>query len=167
MREGPCGCGQAPGGDSKRDCMAARASLPGAHVLVVDDVPTNLAVARCMLRPYGMRVDCVPGGRQAVDAVRSGQPRYDAIFMDHMMPGMDGIAAARAIREEIGTEYARSVPIVAMTGGTPGGDEQLFLRNGFQAFLRKPLDASQLDAVITKWVRSPKAGDCACPRQGI
>jgi CheY-like chemotaxis protein len=127
--------------------------LPYARVLVVDDVPANLEVARGMFKPYGMRVDCVTSGQQAIDLVREERVRYSAIFMDHMMPGMDGIEAARVIREEIGTPYARSVPIIALTANAIVGNEQMFLRHGFQAFLSKPVSIMRLDLVLTQWVR--------------
>jgi CheY-like chemotaxis protein len=122
-------------------------------VLVVDDVPANLEVARGMLKPYGMRVDCVDSGQQAIDLVREEKVRYNAIFMDHMMPGMDGIEAARIIREEIGTPYARSVPLIALTANAIVGTEQMFLQHGFQAFLSKPASIMRLDLVLAQWVR--------------
>ncbi|MDR2727030.1 MAG: response regulator, partial [Deltaproteobacteria bacterium] len=102
--------------DQKRhkNSRLARIRLPYARVLVVDDVPTNLDVAKGMLKPYGMQVDCVTSGQQAVDAVRAATIRYNAVFMDHMMPEMDGVEATRIIREEIGTEYARDIPIIAL-----------------------------------------------------
>jgi DNA-binding NarL/FixJ family response regulator len=79
--------------------------------------------------------------------------RYDAIFMDHMMPGMDGIEATRRIREEIGTEYARTVPIIALTANALVGNERMFLERGFQAFLAKPIDIPRLDQALRQWVR--------------
>ncbi|MDR2055163.1 MAG: response regulator [Desulfovibrio sp.] len=132
--------------------------LPHARVLIVDDVQTNLDVARGMLKPYGMRVDCVTDGRQAIDLIRRETVRYDAIFMDHMMPGMDGIETARLIRE-IGTEYAGTVPIIALTANAIVGNEQMFLRHGFQAFLSKPVDIQRMDMVLKRWVRNRTPGE--------
>jgi len=132
--------------------------LSYAHVLVVDDVPTNLDVVKGMLKPYGIHVDCASNGSQAIDMVRAENPRYDAIFMDHMMPGMDGIEATRVIREEIGTDYARGIPIIALTANAIVGNEKMFLENGFQVFVSKPIDMIQLDGVLRQWVRS-KGGE--------
>ncbi|GHS97932.1 hypothetical protein AGMMS50276_18850 [Synergistales bacterium] len=141
--------------DNKRDRSSklVRAHIPYAKVLVVDDVSTNLDVARGMMKPYGMQVDCVTSGPAAIEAVRKGNVKYNAVFMDHMMPGMDGIEATRIIREEIGTDYARNVPIIALTANAILGNEDMFLNKGFQAFLSKPIDIMRMDAVINHWVR--------------
>jgi signal transduction histidine kinase/CheY-like chemotaxis protein len=132
----------------------SRINLSSAHVLVVDDVETNLDVARGMMKPYGVKIDCVTSGQQAVDAIREEKIRYDAVFMDHMMPEMDGIEATKIIREEIGTEYAKTVPIIALTANAIVGNEDMFLHKGFQAFLSKPIEIARLDAVMREWVGS-------------
>jgi signal transduction histidine kinase/DNA-binding response OmpR family regulator len=136
-----------------RNQKLLRAWIPYARVLVVDDVPTNLDVAKGMLKPYGMTVDCVPSGQAAIHKIREAEVKYNAVFMDHMMPGMDGIEAVRIIREEIGTEYAKSLPIIALTANAIIGNEEFFLKNGFQAFLTKPIDIMLMDAAINRWVR--------------
>ena len=154
--------------DQKRlqGAHVARIRLPYARVLVVDDMLTNLDVAKGMMRPYGMHIDCVTGGRQAVEAVRDETVRYNAIFMDHMMPEMDGIEATRIIREEIGSEYARTIPIIALTANALVGNEAMFLSRGFQAFLPKPIEVARLDAIIRQWVRD-KELEVSLPGQGF
>ena len=144
--------------DDKRSDSATlrRIKLPDAKVLLVDDLRTNLEVARGFMKPYGMRIDCVTSGAAAIDAVRRAEVRYDAIFMDHMMPGMDGVEATKIIREDIGTEYAKSVPIIMLTADAITGNEEHFLSHGFQAFLAKPIDIIRLDNVIKQWVRGGK-----------
>jgi signal transduction histidine kinase/CheY-like chemotaxis protein/HPt (histidine-containing phosphotransfer) domain-containing protein len=131
-----------------------RARLPYARILIVDDNVTNLEVAKGLMKPYEMQVDCVISGKQAIDAIRFEMVRYNAVFMDHMMPEMDGIEATRIIRKEIGTEYAENVPIIALTANAIVGNEKMFLENGFQDFLSKPIDIMRLDAVIKRWARS-------------
>ena len=140
---------------SKRDTeiKLKRANLSYAHVLVVDDIPTNLDVVKGMMKPYGVKIDCVASGPQAIERIESQNPRYAAVFMDHMMPGMDGVEATRVIREEIRTEYARRIPIIALTANAIVGNEQMFLNSGFQDFISKPIDMSKLDAVLRRWVR--------------
>jgi CheY-like chemotaxis protein len=88
-----------------------------------------------------------------VEKIREEKMRYDAIFMDHMMPGMDGIEATRIIRNEIGTEYAKNVPIIALTANAIVGNEEMFLSNGFNAFISKPIDIMRLDVILNQWVR--------------
>jgi PAS domain S-box-containing protein len=134
-----------------------RSHMPYGKVLVVDDVTTNLDVARGLLLPYGLTIDCVQSGREAIQLVREEKVRYDAIFMDHMMPEMDGIDATRIIRKEIGTEYAKTVPIIALTANALAGNEELFIAAGFNAFIAKPIDIMRLDVVLNQWVRDKQS----------
>jgi CheY-like chemotaxis protein len=129
-----------------------RSNLSYARVLVVDDFPTNLDVAAGMLRKYKMQVDCVTNGQDAVDRISGGEPIYDAVFMDHMMPEMDGMEATRLIRA-VGTKYTENIPIIALTANAVAGNEQMFLSNGFNAFIPKPFNIMTLDSVIQRWVR--------------
>jgi PAS domain S-box-containing protein len=134
-----------------------RAHMPYGKVLVVDDVVTNLDVARGLMLPYGLTIDCVLNGPEAIDKIRKGDVKYDAVFMDHMMPGMDGIEATRIIRTEIGTDYAKTVPIIALTANALAGNEEMFLSAGFNAFIAKPIDIMRLDVVLNQWVRDKQA----------
>ena len=145
---------------SKRDTGAKlkRADLSGSHVLVVDDIVTNLDVVKGMMKPYRLKIDCASSGKQAIEMMRSENPRYAAVFMDHMMPEMDGIEAARIIRE-IGTEYARNIPIIALTANAIVGNEEMFLTKGFQDFISKPVDMMKLDAVLRRWVGGKNTKD--------
>ena len=136
-----------------RNARLKRISMPYARVLVVDDNLTNLDVSKGLMKPYGMQVDCVTGGQQAIDAIRSETVIYDAIFMDHMMPDIDGIEATRIIREEIGTEYAKNIPVIALTANAIAGNEAMFLSKGFQAFISKPIEIDRLDEIIRRLVR--------------
>jgi signal transduction histidine kinase/ActR/RegA family two-component response regulator len=129
-----------------------RPDLSYARVLVVDDFPTNLDVAAGMLRKYRMKVDCVSSGQESVALIAAENPVYDAVFMDHMMPGMDGIETTQMIRA-MDTEYAKNVPIIALTANAVAGNEQMFLKNGFNAYLPKPFSVMTLDSVVQKWIR--------------
>ncbi|MCL1897016.1 MAG: ATP-binding protein, partial [Clostridiales bacterium] len=147
----------------EQDLGLARVSLPDARVLVVDDVATNLDVAKGMMAPYDMTIDCATNGQDAIDAIADGKVRYNAVFMDHMMPGMDGIEAVARIRQ-IGTDYAKNIPIIALTANVVAGNEEMFLEKGFQAFISKPIEMSRLDAVIHQWIRGE--GDGGLPAGG-
>jgi signal transduction histidine kinase/DNA-binding response OmpR family regulator len=136
-----------------RNQKLLRADMSYATVLIVDDVVSNLDVARGMLKPYKIGVECVTSGKEAINRVLDGKVHYDAIFMDHMMPGMDGIQATRIIREEINSDYAKNVPIIALTANALLGNDALFLENGFQAYLSKPIDIIRLDQILNQWVR--------------
>jgi signal transduction histidine kinase/DNA-binding response OmpR family regulator len=141
--------------DDKRTAAKrlVRLNLSYVKVLVVDDMQTNLDVAAGLLRKYNMQVDCLSSGEEAIDRIYGGNPVYDAIFMDHMMPRMDGIETADRIRA-LGGEYAQKIPIIALTANAIQGTEQMFYAHGFQAFISKPIDIMELDSVIRKWVRN-------------
>jgi CheY-like chemotaxis protein len=130
-----------------------RIDLSYARVLVVDDVRTNLDVATGLLRKYKIQTDCVTSGQEAIEKIRNGSPVYNAVFMDHMMPGMDGIEATETIRA-LGSEYAGKIPIIALTANAIQGTQAMFLEHGFQDFISKPIDIMELDSVIRKWVRN-------------
>jgi len=120
-------------------------------VLVVDDLQTNLDVAKGYMSVYGLQVDCVLSGRESVEKIKSQEVIYDCIFMDHMMPEMDGIEAFKKIRYEIGTEYAKNVPIIAFTANASIGNEEMFLKTGFNDFISKPIDSEVLHRVLCKY----------------
>jgi len=132
-----------------------RVNLSYARVLVVDDMQTNLDVASGILRKYQMQVDVLNNGQAAINRIREGKPVYNAIFMDHMMPGMDGIETVDNIRA-IGTEYAAKIPIIALTANAIQGTDKMFFAHDFQAFITKPIDIMEMDSVLRKWVYDSK-----------
>jgi CheY-like chemotaxis protein/HPt (histidine-containing phosphotransfer) domain-containing protein len=121
--------------------------MPYGSVLVVDDVETNLYVARGLLLPYGLKIDTALSGFEAIDKIRNGNV-YDIIFMDHMMPKMDGIEAVRIIRSMGYTQ-----PIVALTANALAGQADMFLKNGFDDFISKPIDTRRLNVSLNKLIR--------------
>jgi signal transduction histidine kinase/DNA-binding response OmpR family regulator/HPt (histidine-containing phosphotransfer) domain-containing protein len=136
-----------------------RSWMPYGKVLAVDDLATNLEVMKGLLMPYGLQVDTVLSGREAVERIRAETVRYDLIFMDHMMPEMDGIEAVRIIRNEIGSAYARQAPIIALTANAVEGNREMFLSSGFNDFISKPIDIKRLDIVLNQWVRDAQSGE--------
>jgi CheY-like chemotaxis protein len=130
-----------------------RIFLPYARVLVVDDVPTNLAVARALFKPYGMTVETANSGREAIELIKESSGKYDAVFMDYMMPEMDGMETTRIIREEMIGDYPKRLPVIALTANALPGNEELLLQNGFNAFMTKPIKTALLNEVLLKWVR--------------
>ncbi|MCL2182269.1 MAG: ATP-binding protein [Chitinispirillia bacterium] len=138
-------------GQSRGDGIA-RFIAPEANVMLVDDTGTNLRVAEGLLAPYKMRLTLCKSGVEAVEAARTGN--FDIIFMDHMMPGMDGIEATKRIRS-LGGEYYKKLPIVALTANAVTGMKEMFLSEGLNDFISKPIDITKLNSVLDRWI--PKA----------
>ncbi|MDR1163346.1 MAG: response regulator [Candidatus Accumulibacter sp.] len=126
---------------------------PDARVLLVDDIQTNLVVAEGLMLPYQMRIDSCQSGREAIEKARTEE--YDIIFMDHMMPEMDGIEATAVIRELPGDRF-RKLPIIALTANAVSGMKEMFLACGMSDYLAKPIEISKLDAMLEKWLPRAK-----------
>ncbi len=129
-------------------------ALRDVKILVVDDNAINLTVGREMLQAFNAVVDEAEGGQQALDMC--GTSVYDIIFMDHMMPGMDGIIATRLIRTGNGPN--RATPIVALTANVVSGIKDKYLAEGMNDFIGKPVEMSDLRRVLTRWLPAEKLG---------
>ena len=130
-----------------RTVQIKREFMPYGRVLIVDDVETNLYVAKGLMAPYGLSMDTVTSGFEAIERIKNGNV-YDIIFMDHMMPKMDGIEAAKIIRN-----FGYTKPIVALTANALAGQAEVFLNSGFDDFISKPIDIRQLNIVLNKLIR--------------
>jgi CheY-like chemotaxis protein len=124
-----------------------REPMPYGSVLLVDDVETNLFVAIELFKPYRLRVDTVASGQDAIERIKDGKI-YDIIFMDHLMPVMDGIETTHHIR---GMGYTH--PIIAVTADKSAENDDLFLNNGFDSFIPKPINKSQIDTILKRMIR--------------
>lgn len=124
-------------------------TAPDVKVLIVDDNMINRKVARGFLKKYAFDLSEAESGPEAVEMVRN--TRYDIIFMDHMMPGMDGIEAADIIRRDCG-ENGTAPVMVALTANVMEGMREHFLKCGFQDFISKPLDRKELNQLLLRWV---------------
>jgi CheY-like chemotaxis protein len=123
-------------------------TAPDARVLLVDDIEINLEVAGFLLSTFEIKPDMARSGRGAV--ALAGENRYDLILMDHMMPEMDGMEAARIIRTM--ERPNADVPIVALTANAVSGAKEMFLGNGFTGFLSKPMDRISLAEGLLRWL---------------
>jgi CheY-like chemotaxis protein/HPt (histidine-containing phosphotransfer) domain-containing protein len=121
--------------------------MPYGSVLIVDDVEINLYVAEGMLSPYKLKVELADSGFAAIENIQSGKT-YDIIFMDHMMPKMDGIETTEKLRK-MGYQGA----IVALTANALVGNDEMFSKHGFDGFIPKPIDARQMNAMLNKFIR--------------
>jgi signal transduction histidine kinase/CheY-like chemotaxis protein len=141
-----------------------RFPFPGARILVVDDISTNLKVVEGLLAPYQAAVDTCLNGLQAIELVKRSaleKREYDIIFMDHMMPEMDGIETTAVIRlwENEHSQIEKSMkqmPIIALTANAVVGMREMFINNGFNDFLSKPIDVSKLDEMLNRWIPKEK-----------
>jgi signal transduction histidine kinase/CheY-like chemotaxis protein len=136
-----------------------RFTAPECRILIVDDVYSNLVVAEGLLAPYKVQVDSCQSGSSSI--MLAEKYSYDIIFMDHMMPGMDGIEAAARIRKSEGSralspDQGASVPIVALTANAVSGMKEMFLENGFSDYLSKPIDLAKLDEILLRWLPPKK-----------
>jgi signal transduction histidine kinase/CheY-like chemotaxis protein len=145
--------GKADSKDYVKASAVIRFCFPGARLLVVDDIATNLQIAEGLLAPYNTVIDTCLSGAKAIELVK--QHEYDIIFMDHMMPEMDGIEATAAIRALDGSRF-RTMPIIALTANAVTGMREMFLQNGFNDFLSKPIDVTKLDDMLGKWIPKEK-----------
>ena len=123
-----------------------REPMPYGRVLVVDDIETNLYVAKGLMAPYGLQIDIAHSGYEAIEKIESGNI-YDIVFMDHIMPGIDGIETVQILRR-----MGYNLPIVALTANAVVGQIEIFLANGFDGFLSKSIDIHQLDAVLNRLI---------------
>jgi len=126
-------------------------SAPGARVMVVDDISTNLIVIAGLLEPYYMSVELCLSGAEALEKVQAGQ--YDLVFMDYRMPDMDGVETTERIRDlDRDNPYYSKLPIIALTADAVAGRKEMFLKCGFNDFMSKPIDADKLNSVLERWI---------------
>ena len=123
-----------------------QSKMPYGKVLIVDDVETNLYVASKLMQPYLLKIDTVLSGFEAIENISNGKV-YDIIFMDHMMPKMDGIETTQKLRA---MDYDGI--IVALTANALAGNDVMFKQNGFDDFISKPIDTRLLDDVLNKYI---------------
>ncbi|MDR0608675.1 MAG: response regulator [Planctomycetaceae bacterium] len=135
----------------RTDRTAVRFTAPDARILVVDDIITNLKVAQGLMIPFQCQVDICESGQESIDLVRKN--KYDLIFMDHMMPGMDGLEATAQIRA---ISEGRDIPIIALTANAVSGVREMFLSHGMNDFLSKPIDPVRLESILDKWIPKNK-----------
>ena len=129
--------------------------MPYGSVLIVDDVDTNIFVAKGLITPYNIKIDSAISGIETIAKIKSGKT-YDIIFMDHMMPQMDGIECTKRLRER-----GYDGTIVALTANAVVGQAKVFLENGFDDFISKPIDIHQLNQVLNKFVRDKHPEEAA------
>ncbi len=122
-------------------------SLPGVRVLVVDDEPMNLTVASGIFENYGMYVTVASSGHEAVDFCENWD--FDVIFLDHMMPEMDGVETMKRIRAQFSYKK-KEIPIIALTANALSTAREMFMAEGFDGFVSKPIELPELERVLKR-----------------
>lgn len=135
-------------------------TAPMAKVLVVDDNIVNLFVAKEIMANYEMEISTASSGEECIDLVNENY--YDLIFMDYVMPEMDGHETLLKLRQPE-SEYFRKIPVVALTAQIGSGGEKVYLEEGFQGYLAKPLDVHELEKILIKFLPE----EYICRKEGV
>lgn len=125
---------------------------PDAKILIVDDSRVNLTIASGLLEPLRMKIDTSQSAAEAIEKIHNS--KYDLIFMDHMMPGVDGVEATHIIRRLI-PSY-NDVPIIALTANAIGSAREMLIREGMDDFVAKPIDLKVVISKLLKWLPKEK-----------
>ncbi|MCL2294549.1 MAG: ATP-binding protein [Spirochaetes bacterium] len=139
--------------------LLVREFMPYGKVLIVDDMESNLYVAEGLMSSYKLTIETAGSGFAAIEKIKEGKV-YDVIFMDHMMPLMDGIKTTKKLRE-----MGYSEIIVALTANALIGNKEMFMQNGFDGFISKPIDIKSLNLVLNKFVRDKYPEEAAKYKQ--
>ena len=121
----------------------------GRKALIVDDNKLNLVVAARLLEPYHFEVKTLKSGKECINDIKKGH-KYDIIFLDHMMPGMDGIEVLHVLKKL--KDYYEIPPVIALTANAISGMKERYLKEGFNEYLSKPIDSKELNYIIKKYV---------------
>lgn len=136
-----------------RKLMDEKFETRDAHVLVVDDNRMNIRVIEGLLENYKIKVTTAISGQEALEKISTAD--YDFVFMDHMMPEMDGVETLHRIRYKVGT-YFQKVPIIVLTANAVAGTREMFMAEGFNDFLEKPVERSVLERVLKRHLPKEK-----------
>ena len=141
--------------ESRRNVEITRENFtaPDARILVVDDVDLNLAVFKQLLKNSGMTIETASTGARSLEMIGSGN--YDIVFMDYLMPEMDGIETMRKGRDE-GIIDTEKFPVIALTADAVSGAREMFLNEGFSDYLTKPIQIKQLIEMFIKYLPDDK-----------
>lgn len=126
---------------------------PEAHILVIDDNRMNIRVVEGLLRTYGVKVSYALSGQEGIDMLAS--KAYDLILLDHMMPGMDGVETFHHIRKKPDIYY-KEIPIIALTANAIAGAREMFMKEGFDDFIAKPVESSVLQRTLKRHLPADK-----------
>ena len=142
----------------------ARPVFDGIRALVVDDEPMNLVVATGLFKDYNMIIDTADSGRESIDKFASGS--YDVVFMDHMMPEMDGVEAMKHIKE-VAMQQGKTARVIALTANAISGAREMFLKEGFDGFISKPINIYEFERVMTRVLSGGRVSQTEVPNDKV
>ena len=143
----------------------AKFIAPDAKVLVVDDNEANLKVAKGLMGQYKLSVRTCTSGKAALDILETDKS-FDILFIDHMMPEMDGVELTKILRSS-NDDYLKYVPIIALTANAIKGVSEMFLANGVTEYLSKPIDTERLGEVLNKWITENKKKEAIVVEESV
>lgn len=136
-------------GEDRQTSLHNKFIAPQASVLVVDDNAMNLKVMARLLLPYRLKVTMASSGQEALEKLNA--PEFDCVFLDHMMPDMDGVETLHKLRQKPGLYY-QSLPVIAFTANAIGGAREMFIAEGFDDFIAKPIELSVLERILRRYI---------------
>ena len=145
------------GGMVGENTQIAKFTAEDARILVVDDNEANLKVAQGLMGKYKLQIVTCSSGKETIELL-SNDRNFDILFIDHMMPEMDGVELTGIIRG-MEDEFFKTVPIVALTANAIKGVSEMFLANGFSDYMTKPIDIGVLAKVLNRWIPDSKKKD--------
>lgn len=138
---------------SREDMNRNMFIAPDAKILIVDDNAINLRVESSLMKNYRFTIDTALSGMEALEKLESKD--YDMVFMDHMMPEMDGVDTLHRIRDKAGIYYA-NIPVIALTANAVAGAKEMLIAEGFQDFLSKPVEIASMHRILEKYLPDAK-----------
>lgn len=138
---------------SKRQTYQKTFTAPDAKILVVDDTPMNLTVVKGLLKPTKIQIETAADGYECLKLVQ--EKNYDIVFLDHKMPGLDGIETLQEIKK-LENNLNKKTPMISLTANAISGAREEYISSGFQDYLTKPIDSRQLENLLTKYLPKEK-----------
>ena len=145
---------KASDGDASKEKYVPRFKAPDACILMVDDTPINIVVFKGLLKKTEIKVDSATGGRECIELATKN--KYDIIFLDHMMPVMDGIETLKELREKYPDNPNADTPIVCLTANAISGAKETYMEAGFTDYLTKPINPVKLEEMIYSYLPEDK-----------
>ncbi|MFI3116006.1 MAG: ATP-binding protein, partial [Clostridia bacterium] len=145
--------GKSANGSITNSIETTHFTAPECNILIVDDNMVNIKVSQGLMKPYNFNIDTAENGAVAVEKIKNAH--FDLVFMDHMMPIMDGIDATIAVRA-MSEDYYQKLPIIALTANAIIGTREMFINEGMNDFLAKPIKINALHEILIKWLPNDK-----------